>query len=74
MTDIFFDIEGDMMLHRLNNFKVTGGTHLGWGWGGLGKITVKVTDQGQGHVKVTFKVKYKKKHSEGHSTSFQGQT
>ena len=22
-----------LMLHRLNNLKVTGGTHLGWGWG-----------------------------------------
>ena len=22
-----------LMLHRLNNFKVTGGTDLGWGWG-----------------------------------------
>ena len=69
-----------LMLHRLNNFQVTGGTHLGWG-GGVGKarsqsrsptrakFIAKVT---QGHVKVTFEVKYKN-HSEGHSKLFQGQ-
>ena len=38
-----------LMLHRLNNLKVTGGSHLGWGGGGKGKIIVKVTNQGQGH-------------------------
>ena len=63
---------------RLKNFKVTGGTHLGWGWGWVrqyhsqsrsptrAKVIAKVT---QGH----FKVKYKN-HSEGHSKLFQGQT
>ena len=26
-----------LMLHRLNNLKVRGGTNLGWGWGFVGK-------------------------------------
>ena len=68
-----------LMLYRLNNLKVTGGTHLGWGVGKArsqarsstrAKVISKAT---QGHVKVTLRVKYKN-HSEGHSKLFQGQT
>ena len=62
-----------LVLHRLNNFKVTGGDSLGIGVGWVKQ------DHSQGHQpgprspKVAFKVK-SKKHSEGHSKSFQGQT
>ena len=70
-----------LMLHRLNNFKVTGWDSLGIGVGvgkarsqsrlpTRAKVITKVT---HGHVRVTFKVK-SKNHSEGHSKSFQGQT
>ena len=70
VTDVFVDVI--RFLH---------GGDLGDG-GGVGKarsqsrsptrakVISKVT---QGHVKVTFKVKYIN-HSEGHSNSFQGQT
>ena len=59
-----------LMLHRLNNFKVTGGTQLGMGVG-VGKA--RSQSRSPTRVKVTFKVKYKNQ-SEGHSKSFQGQT